>query len=76
MQEEIVGIRYKQNSKIYYFSPKDLDLSIGDEVLLDTANGNVIGTVAMEKKLVPKSEIEEPLRSVIRKVTDKDRKQI
>lgn len=78
MQEEIevVGIRYKQNSKIYYFSPRNLDLVQGDEVLVDTANGVVYATVAMEKKAVKKTEIEEPLKNVIRKVTDKDRAQL
>jgi cell fate regulator YaaT (PSP1 superfamily) len=73
---EVVGIKYKQNSKIYYFSPRNLDLEINDEVLVDTANGVVNAIVAMKVKKVSKSEIEEPLKNVIRKLTDKDRAQI
>ncbi len=78
MQDEIevVGIKYKQNSKIYYFNPRNLDLEINDEVLVDTANGVVNAIVAMKAKKVSKSEIEEPLKNVIRKLTDKDRLQI
>lgn len=78
MQEEIevVGIRYKQNSKIYYFNPRNLELKLGEEVLVDTANGIAYGSVAMERKRVSKFEIEEPLKNVIRKVTDKDRVQL
>ena len=78
MQDEIVvvGVKYKQNSKIYYFNPRNLDLRLNDEVLVDTANGIVYAIVAMEAKRVSKSEIEEPLKNVIRKLTDKDKAQI
>ncbi len=78
MQEEIavVGIKYKKSSKVYYFNPRHLELKVGTEVLVDTVNGLAVGSVAMEKKYVIKKEIEEPLKNVVRVLTEKDKAQI
>ena len=37
----IVGVRFKKAGKIYYFLPEQLELSVGDGVIVET------GTVAL-----------------------------
>ena len=35
----IVGVRFKKAGKIYYFQPEQLELSVGDGVIVETARG-------------------------------------
>ena len=37
--KEIVGVRFKSVGKIYYFSPGDLRLTVGDRVIVETVRG-------------------------------------
>ena len=37
--KEIVGVRFKSVGKIYYFSPGDLRLTVGDRVIVETVKG-------------------------------------
>lgn len=68
----IVGIRFKQVGKIYYFSPDNLDLKIGDGVIVETARGIEFGKVVICPKEVNDDQVVLPLKSVIRKATDDD----
>ena len=36
---KIVGVRFRTAGKVYYFGPKNLDLKIGDRVIVETARG-------------------------------------
>ena len=74
--QEIIGIQYKQASKVYYFDPKGEKYNIGDEVIVDTQNGPAYGVVAQENSEIDEKTLELPLKPVIRKVTDKDIKQL
>jgi Uncharacterized homolog of PSP1 len=68
----IVGIRYKENGKIYYFDPDGSVFERGDQVIVDTARGIEFGTIAKENTLVPLSELTLPLRKVLRTATPED----
>ena len=70
----VAGIRFKKPGKIYYFDPGDLNIKNGDHVIVDTAMGEEYGEVVIERKEVEDSEVSEPLKKVIRKVTEKDEK--
>ncbi|HHY81766.1 MAG TPA: stage 0 sporulation family protein [Clostridiales bacterium] len=72
----VVGIRFKKVGKIYYFGPNGLDLNEGDHVIVETARGIEYGEVVVKPKLVPEEEIVSPLKSVIRKATAEDEKQV
>ena len=45
---EVIGVRFKEVGKIYYFDPLDNKLSVGDMVIVETARGLECGEVAME----------------------------
>ena len=72
--KKIVGVRFKNSGKIYYFNPQNLELKKGTYVIVDTAMGDEYGEVVIPNKLILDNEVQEPLRKVIRVVSDKDKK--
>ena len=42
---KIVGVRFRNAGKIYYFGPGNLDLTAGMHVIVETARGIEMGTV-------------------------------
>ena len=72
----IVGIRFKRVSKIYYFDPVGLELNVNDQVVVETARGLELGQVVIAPKQVLTSESPEPLKPVIRKASPDDIKQV
>lgn len=71
----VVGIKFKTNQKIYYFDPNNIELSEGDNVILETARGIEFGKVVIGKKEVSEEEVVAPLKPIIRKATPKDEEQ-
>lgn len=69
---QIVGIKFRETGKLYYFAPNGLELSEGEGVIVETARGVEYGTVAIANKEVPDSEIKGELKKVVRKATDED----
>ena len=69
---EVVGIRFKNNCKLYYFSPNGLELSVGQKVVVETPNGNTLANVVSPVSNVSEEEIVAPLTNVIRVATDED----
>lgn len=73
---EIIGARFKDVGKIYYFSPNGIKFNTGDRVIVETVRGVECGIVAIANREVPESEIKSPLKSVIRLATKKDLAQL
>ena len=70
--EKIVGIRFKNTAKVYYFAPGKELFAKGDGVIVETARGVEFGTVSIEVKEVDDKEIVQPLKPIIRKATQAD----
>ncbi len=71
---EIIGVRFKQAGRVYYFDPKNDEYKCGDNVIVETARGNEFGEVAFPNREIDDEEISAPLKSVIRRATQADRK--
>ncbi len=69
---DVVGIRFRNTGKIYYFNPKNLDLKKGDHVIVETAVGVEYGEVALEKKQVTDDQVKKPVKDIMRKANEKD----
>ena len=69
---EIVGVRFRDGGKVYYFAPGKLKINAGDKVIVDTSRGTEYGFVASGNAIVPSEKIVPPLRSVIRMATEND----
>lgn len=72
----IVGVKFKNSAKVYYFGPEGIEFNEGDGVIVETARGVEYGTIAVPNKEVDEKEIVSPLKSVMRKATKKDLEQV
>ncbi|MGQ9779600.1 MAG: PSP1 domain-containing protein [Bacillota bacterium] len=73
---KVVGVRFKQAGKIYYFDPGELELGPGKQVIVETARGLEFGQVIVGPKEVPEEEITPPLKKVLRVATPEDLAQV
>ena len=71
---EVVGIRFKEVGKVYYFDPDSMKFKKGDKAIVETARGVECGEVVMENREVPEEEIVKPLKRIIRAATEADLK--
>lgn len=69
---KIVGIRFRNVGKIYYFDPKNYKMKIGDHVIVETARGVEFGRVVLGPKEVSEDEVVHPLKEVLRVATQSD----
>lgn len=69
---EIIGVRFRNSGKVYYFSPNGITFSAGDHAIVETIRGMEYGDVAILNRMVPEKEIISPLKPVIRKATEAD----
>lgn len=69
---EVIGVRFKNVGKIYYFDPDSTLLEVGDYVIVETARGVECGQVAMANRQIKDDEIVHPLKKMIRKATEED----
>ncbi len=68
----IVGVSFRNSKKLYNFDPGELDLSDGDQVIVETEHGVACGTVSGGLQQVSSDYLKKPLRRVVRKVTEED----
>jgi len=69
---EIVGVRFKRAGKVYYFDPAGIDLEVNDYVVVDTARGRELGQVGISPKQVSASDVDKPLKPVVRRAEPED----
>ena len=70
---KVVGIKFDNSSKIYYFAPKDNEkYDAGDGVIVETARGTEFATVGFGIKEVDDKDVVRPLKPILRKATKKD----
>ena len=63
---DVVGVKFKDVGKMYYFSPGENEVKLGDNVIVETARGLEFGTICKERTSVDESELVAPLKSIIR----------
>ncbi len=68
----VVGVRFKNVGKVYYFDPQGIALCKNDWVIVETTRGIECGEVAMAVREVPDETVVQPLKKVIRKATQVD----
>lgn len=68
----VIGVRFRNVGKIYYFDPKEFDIQAGDHVIVETARGVEYGSVVLSPRDVEDNKVIQPLKEVIRVATQKD----
>jgi DNA polymerase III subunit delta' len=71
---EIIGVRFKANGKVYYFSPGDHQFQTGDLVVVETSKGTECGEVTIPNKTIQQAAVVQPLKQILRPVNKEDRK--
>jgi cell fate regulator YaaT (PSP1 superfamily) len=69
---KVVGIRLRENGKIYDFSSGHFVLKKGDRVVVNTEQGEALGVVCVEPKSLEDRVPERPLKKVHRMANEKD----
>ena len=69
---EVIGVRFKEVGKVYYFDPDKHTLKLGDTVIVETSRGVECGKVAIANKEVKDEDIVHPLKKLIRVATKED----
>lgn len=68
----VVGVRFRETGKVYYFDPKNFDIKREQHVIVETARGLEYGTVVLGVTQVENDKITAPLKAVIRIATKED----
>ncbi len=71
---KVIGVRFREAGKVYYFAPGDLDIKREQHVIVETARGLEYGTVVLGVSEVEDDKVVQPLKSVIRMATPEDDK--
>ncbi len=69
---DIVGIRFKSGYKIYDFEVNEIDIKVGDPVVVESDFGLSIGSVIKERKCIEFPE--RKLKKILRLATEDDNK--
>ena len=69
---KVIGVRFRNAGKIYYFDPLDMDIEVGQNVIVETARGIEYGHVLIAPREVDNSNVIQPLKAVIRLATPED----
>ena len=73
---EVIGVRFKEVGKIYYFSPKGQKISVGEKVIVETVRGIECGDVVIANFEAKDEDIIQPLKEIHRVATVADLKKI
>ncbi len=69
----VIGVRFSENGRMYYFDPGESELHEGDGVIVETARGMEFADVIQGNQEVPEEQIVAPLKGILRVATDADR---
>ncbi len=72
MKHKVVGIRFKEAGKKYYFDPVEFDLTVDDKVVVETVRGLELGRVIENVKTLDDENIIASLKPIIRLATEED----
>ena len=71
----IVGVRFKNAGRIYYFDPGELEIPQDTAVIVETIRGAEYGIVALSNREANVSGLNQPIRKVLRIATPADEEQ-
>ena len=69
---KVIGVRFRQTGKIYYFDPVDFNIEAGQHVIVETARGIEYGSVVIGEREIDDNKVIQPLKPVIRVATEQD----
>ena len=71
---EVISVRFRGGCKNYFFDPKGIQIKMGDQVVVETAQGAEFATCTEGNHEVEDSAIGKPLCAGLRMATENDRR--
>lgn len=68
----VVGVLFRNSGKIYHFDPNDLELKIGDKVIVETTRGSEIAKIVTDKIEISEEELQGELKPIVRLASSDD----
>ncbi len=72
--EKIVGVKFRKPGKIYFFDQGDIEIKVGDKVIVETPLGQELATVKIANRQIDELKAKDPLKKVIKIADEKDLK--
>ena len=69
---EVVGVVFKENGRVYFFSPNGGEIQKNDNLIVETERGLQFGSAVTDIISMKKDNLNLPLKNVIRKATKED----
>lgn len=73
---EIIGVRFKDGGKLYYFNPNGVQVKAGQHVIIETSKGIEFGECALANTMIDEMELIAALRPMLRVATEEDYAQV
>ncbi len=73
---EIIGVKFKETGKVYYFDPAGVKVERGAHVVVETAQGLEYGECATPNTSIPDEQITHPLKKLVRLATPEDDRRV
>ncbi|MCR4999296.1 MAG: stage 0 sporulation family protein [Lachnospiraceae bacterium] len=74
--KKIIGVRFRNAGKSYYFDPNGLTLRMNDRVIVETSRGVEMGIISIPEMEVEDDKAKQPLKEIMRKATEEDIKRV
>ncbi|MBE5953765.1 MAG: stage 0 sporulation protein [Lachnospiraceae bacterium] len=72
--KEVIGVRFRDNGKIYFFDPLRFNVQVGEFVIVETARGVEYGKVVLGRREIDEKKMNSAIKPIIRIAEDKDHK--
>ncbi len=72
--KEVIGVRFRENGKIYFFDPLRFNVQVGEFVIVETARGVEYGKVVLGRREIDEKKMSSPIKPIIRIAEDRDHK--
>ena len=69
---KVIGVRFREAGKVYYFDPGEFEIERGSHVIVETARGIEYGFVVLGNRMVEDDKVVQPLKPVLRPATPED----
>ncbi len=70
--KEVIGVRFRENGKIYFFDPLNYKIDPGRFVIVETARGVEYGKVVLGRREIDEEKMSATLKPIIRIADEKD----
>lgn len=70
----VISVRFRSGSKTYYFDPKGVEVSAGQDVIVETSQGLEFAQCTSGNHEVDDEQVVQPLRPLVRIATENDRR--